>query len=124
MSHVVKVSTSFKDLDILRKVCKEKKLVHEIAEPGKTISRKLFDTTVKGVAAVDLPGWQYPVVVAEDGTARLDNYGGSWGKQEVLDDFTQHYARKVTVEQFESQGYRVVDEQVLEDGSLQLQLVN
>lgn len=124
MSHVVKLSTKFKDIPTLQKVCDLKKIPIVVAQEGKTLTRKLYNTDVQGVAALDLPGWQYPVVVAQDGESKADNYGGSWGDQKHLDDLSKDYAREVVSSRLRSQGFRQQSERVEEDGTVELVFVS
>ena len=43
----------------------------EIAEKGKTLTRKLYASqSATGVAAFQLPGWRFPAVVQEDGSCK------------------------------------------------------
>jgi hypothetical protein len=82
---------------------------------------KLFGgQTAEGIG-VKLQGWQYPVVInTTTGEAAYDNYGGSWGKQEMLDDLVQEYAVEETTRQALAQGYCVESEETLENGDRQL----
>jgi hypothetical protein len=41
--------------------------------------------------AIRLPGWQYPVVISEDGELTYDDYGGAWGKPQHLEAFRMQY---------------------------------
>jgi hypothetical protein len=49
---------------------------------------RLYDgSTTKGLS-VSLPGWNYPVVIKEDGTIVYDNYHGHWGDIKQLAKFS------------------------------------
>jgi hypothetical protein len=120
MSHIVTVKTQFKDMAVLAKTC------IRLGIPGKfgqKIREKIFQTEAEGVACFKLPGWQFPVVVSEDGKIRFDNYQGAWGKQEELNKLTKEYAKDFSVGHLQRQGYRVESERVENDGSLVVTLV-
>lgn len=124
MSHVVKLTTVFKEPEVVRQVCERRRLPHEIAPAGQRLRRTLYGTEVEGVMAFELPDWHYPVVIDEDGVCRFDNFGGEWGEQARLDEFSQDYAKSLLLSHYEQQGYRVTEEITEADGTLQLQLVN
>ena len=80
---------------------------------------KLFSTAVTGLA-VELPGWNYPVVCdLASGEVQFDNYEGRWGKQQELDRFLQAYAVEKAKLEAQRKGYGVL-EQPLADGSIKL----
>lgn len=61
--------------------------------------------------AVELPGWQHPVVIDPDkGTAAYDNFNGSWGKQVELDKLVQRYAVEMSARELRIAGYDVTEE--------------
>lgn len=71
-----------------------------------------------------LEGWNHPVVIDPvTGKASYDNFGGSWGKQECLDQFVQRYSAEVAIAEAAAMGY-IAQEQVLDNGDLQLELVD
>jgi len=53
---------------------------------------KLYSNTKVTGHAVSLPGWNYPVVFTPDNKIKYDNYNGSWGKQELLDNLCAEIA--------------------------------
>lgn len=80
---------------------------------------KLFTSSVSGLA-VQLPGWNYPVVCQLDtGQVQYDNYGGRWGEKVRLDEFLQAYAVERAKLEARKQGHTVT-EQPLSDGSVKL----
>ena len=82
---------------------------------------RLFSDEASGLL-VQLPGWQYPVVVdTGNGTVRYDNYNGRWGEQEQLDRMIQMYAVEKAAIEARKRGYSV-SEQALQDGSIRLQI--
>ncbi|MEI8195292.1 MAG: DUF1257 domain-containing protein [Phycisphaerae bacterium] len=69
---------------------------------------------------VELPGWQYPVIIdTQSKQIHYDNYGGAWGQQAELDKLLQAYACEKAKLEARKQGHQVT-EQALEDGSIKL----
>jgi hypothetical protein len=117
MSHIVSIQTKVRDPATITAACQRLGLaepIHGTAE--------LFSGEATGLL-VQLPGWQYPVVIdPATGELRYDNYGGAWGAQEQLDHFLQCYA----VEKVKLEARRknlTVTEQTLQDGSIQLRII-
>lgn len=75
---------------------------------------RLYDGSAHEGTALRLPGWQYPMVIKDDGTAVLDNYNGRWGSMDVFDQFCQQYTLAVAMY---DQEYRT---EVLENGDLRV----
>ena len=116
MSHIVTIKTEVRDATAVRAACKRLGLAEPVL--GKT---RLFSGEVSGLA-VQLPGWQYPVVAdLATGQLRYDNFGGRWGDQKDLDRFLQVYAAEKVKVEAHRKGY-VVSEQQLPDGSLKLSI--
>lgn len=81
----------------------------------------IFNTDVCGIG-IQLDGWHYPIVIdLENGKLYYDNYGGSWGDQDKLDELAQMYSVEKTRLQAAQYGY-MVQEEKLEDESLKLTL--
>src|SRR5262249_45852313 len=117
MSHIVTVQTRVHDPAAVAAACQRLRL--PVAEPG---TAELFSGAATGLI-VRLPGWQYPAVIDTlTGAVRYDNYGGRWGDQQELDRFLQTYAVERVKLEARKKGYRV-SEQALQDGSVQLQVV-
>jgi len=114
MSHVVTIRTEIRDPAALAAACRRLSL----AEPvhGKA---KLFTSEAEGLI-VNLPGWQYPVVVdTAEHQIRYDNYEGKWGEQKQLDRLLQAYA--VEKSKLEARrGGHTVTETPLQDGAIKL----
>jgi hypothetical protein len=69
---------------------------------------------------VKLPGWNYPVTVdLTTGECAYDNYGGHWGKEEVLDKLNQGYAVEAAKAKATEEN-RECEEIILEDGGIKL----
>ena len=114
MSHIVTIETKLYDSAALGAACAKLGL----AAPVQGTAR-LFSDEASGLL-VQLPGWQYPVVVdTENGTVRYDNYNGRWGDQQQLDRVIQRYAVEKAAIEARKRGHSVV-EQTLPDGSVKL----
>lgn len=125
MSHVVTLKTAFKNPTVLKKAADKLGVKIEIAEAGKTISRKLYaGTTATGVAAFQLPGWKYEAVVQEDGSCKADNFNGSWGDQKEMDKLSAEYSAQLVTGTLKKQGYRGVSDKVEADGTRELVFVS
>lgn len=102
MSHTLNIKTEIKDTAALRAACA--RLGYQVHEG----EARLFQGIESGLSVM-LPGWNYPVVVKEDGTIRYDNYGGRWGNIEELNKLTAYYGlEKAKIEAWK-QGYSVVE---------------
>ncbi len=125
MSHVVTLATSIKNPEIAAKVAKKLGYEHQLAQRGSEVSIDLYSgAKATGRFWVKLPGWRFPVCVKEDGTCAMDNYGGSWGKQEEFDSFLQKYTAEMTTDHLRSRGYRMQQEKVEADGTQELVFVH
>jgi hypothetical protein len=114
VSHIVQIQTQVKDAAAVRAACKRLGLAEPVA--GKT---RLFSGEVQGLA-VQLPGWQYPVVAdLATGQLKFDNFGGRWGEQKHLDRLLQAYAAEKTKIEARKKGHAVTEQQ-LSDGSIKL----
>lgn len=114
MSHVVTVKTAVRDAAAVRAACQRLGLPAPVE--GKT---RLFSGEVQGLA-VQLPGWQYPVVAdLATGQVKFDNFGGRWGDQKHLDRLLQVYAVEKARSEARRRGH-VVTETALTDGSIKL----
>jgi hypothetical protein len=114
VSHIVQIQTQVRDLEAVRAACRRLNLPEPI--PGTV---KLFSNTVQGLA-VQLPGWNYPVVCQlSSGQLQYDDYGGRWGEKSQLDRFLQAYAVERAKLEARKQGHSVT-EQPLTDGSIKL----
>lgn len=114
MSHIVQIQTQVRDAEAVRLACRR---LHLPEPTHGTV--KLFSSTVQGLA-VQLPGWNYPVVCQLDsGQLQLDDFGGRWGDRAQLDRFLQAYAVERAKFEARKQGHSVT-EQPLTDGSIKL----
>ena len=117
MSHIVSIKTKVHDPDAVAAACRRLNLAAPV--PG---TAQLFSGAATGLI-VQLPGWQYPAVIeVQTGTVHFDNFEGNWGEQAQLDRFLQMYSVEKTKLEGRRKGYQV-NEQVLQDGSIKVQIV-
>ncbi len=114
MSHTVEIKTEIRDAAAIGAACTRLGLAQP--EFG---TRRLFSASAVGFA-VQLPGWNYPVVCdTNTGAVQYDNYGGAWGDPKNLDLFFQAYAVEKAKIEARKRGHSVT-EQALSDGSIKL----
>jgi hypothetical protein len=117
MSHIVSIRTKIRDSAAVAAACHRLGIGTPIV--GTAV---LYGGSVNGLL-VRLPGWTYPAVVdLATGEVKFDNYGGAWGDQAKLDQFLQMYAVEKAKLEARKKGYAVT-EQSLQDGSIQLQIL-
>jgi len=115
VSHIVEIKTKLTDPTILAEVCGQLGL--EIRN-GR---HQLFSASVSG-NGIKLNGWQYPIVVKDDGTVAYDNYGGKWGDISRLNELVQMYSIAKVRAEAKRKGYSV-SETRLADGSVKLTIM-
>lgn len=116
MSHIVTIQTRLHDPAAITAACQRQGLT----APTHGTAR-LYSGEATGLL-VELPGWQYPVVIdTQTGTVRYDNYGGHWGDQAHLNKFLQLYAVEKTRLEARKKNL-LVTEQTLQDGRIRLQI--
>lgn len=120
MSHKTTVKTELKDRQALAETCRRLGIPCEVAAEGQTVEGRLYQGPETGVATFTLPGWNYPVVVKEDGAAAFDNYGGKWGNIAELDRVKQEYACTLAETKVKASGLRIVSKTTLENGTIQI----
>ena len=104
MSHTVTLQMKIKDRDLFEKVAKEKGYL-----VSHTNKASLFNDTIEGdLLSVKLPDWRYPIIVDKKGNLYYDNYGGRWGKTEVLNELVQDYATSLVKKIAKKKGYAVM----------------
>jgi hypothetical protein len=114
LSHIVEITTQVRDPVAVRAACGRLGLPAPVE--GTT---RLYSGSATGLA-VQLPGWNYPVVFdTSKAEARYDNFGGHWGEQKELDRFMQAYAVEKAKIEARKRGHSVT-EQALTDGSIKL----
>ena len=117
MSHIVTLETRLHDPVALAAACQR------LGLPAPTQgTAQLFSGAATGLV-VQLPDWQYPVVIDPlTGLVRYDNYGGHWGDQQCLDRLIQWYAVEKAKIEARKRGY-TVSEQALHNGSIKVQIL-
>ena len=114
MSHVVEIKTEVRDEQAVRAACVRLQLT-----PPEQKAVLLFSATARGLC-VQLPQWQYPVVInLQTGQTQYDNYGGHWGEQKHLNSFLQAYAVEKAKIEARKKGHSC-SETRLEDGSIRV----
>jgi hypothetical protein len=114
VSHIVTIQTQVRDVAAIAAACQRLGL-----PPPTQRTVNLFSGSATGLA-VELPGWNYPLVCdLPSGSLKFDNYGGHWGEQRELDRFLQAYACEKAKIEARKQGHSVT-EQPLADGSIKL----
>ena len=114
MSHVVEIKTEVRDEQAVRAACVRLQLT-----PPEQKAVLLFSATARGLC-VQLPQWQYPVVInLQTGQTQYDNYGGHWGEQKHLNSFLQAYAVEKSKIEARKKGHSC-SETRLEDGSIRV----
>lgn len=117
MSHLV----SIKDVKLVNKEALQVALsrmnnVQQLGEGqhqlwgGNTVNGLGLRLQGKNLAGEQCSAWTYPLVVKEDGTVTYDNYGGSWGKQILLDELVQQYSAAIVEMEAMQQGLSVESE--------------
>jgi hypothetical protein len=114
VSHIVQIQTEVRDPTAVAAACRRLALPEPVHGTAALFSGEATGLLVK------LPGWLYAVCIdTASGTMKFDNYGGSWGDQEHLDQFMQAYAVEKAAIEARKKGYTVT-EQALTDGSIRL----
>jgi hypothetical protein len=114
VSHIVTIETQVRDAAAVVAACQRLGL-----PPPTERTVRLFSGFATGLA-VELPGWNYPVVCdLASGSLKYDNYNGAWGSQKELHKFLQAYACEKTKLEARRQGHSIT-EQPLADGSIKL----
>jgi hypothetical protein len=115
MSHIVTLNVKINDKETLRQVAEE--------DLGLSVKLKETVTYFGGVKrtgmTVRLPGWNYPVMVMDDGELIYDNYNGRWGDQGQLNQLVQNYVIACV---YKEAGHVPVASEITEDGTVKLRL--
>jgi hypothetical protein len=114
LSHIVQIATKVKDPVAIAAACQRLNLTAPVHGTA-----KLYSGEATGVL-VQLPGWQYPVVIdTTGGNIQFDNFEGSWGETAKLHAFLQSYAVEKAKLEARKKGHTVT-ETYLQDGSIRL----
>jgi hypothetical protein len=110
MSHIVEIQTEVRDPAAIQAACRRLSL------PEPTYGTANLFSSAKTGWAVQLSGWQYPVVCdVASGSIAFDNFDEAWGEIQRLNDFRQAYAVEKAKIEARKQGHTAV-EQPLTDG--------
>ena len=104
MSHTVKVKVELKDCAALARVV--------IAIGGSVLgegTHALYAAAEQGFGFT-LPGWQFPLVLKDNGELAFDDYKGAWGKVSDIDKLKDAYALSVARSAAEQQGWLCEDQ--------------
>lgn len=111
MSHTVRGQSQMTDAELIRRACQSMGI-----NPPTHETVRFFDGRTATGTAVRLPEWRYPVVIAEDGSLTMDDYGGSWGPPRQLTELRQQYALAAVQAEY-GDTHRILTSR-LDDGSL------
>ena len=114
MSHIVQIKTEVRDVTAINLACRRLQL-----DAPRFGEAKLFASRVTG-HAVQLSEWNYPIVSdVTTGHVHYDNFGGSWGDKQKLDQFLQIYAVEKAKLEARRRGHSCI-EQTLPDGRIKV----
>lgn len=107
MSHVAQVDVKFTNVEAIRAACSRM----DARYCGKGFITFYDDTEIGGLV-VQLPQWEYAVVIKADGSLYYDNYGGDWGDIKYLNRFKQLYAVENAKLAAQEKGYSFEEEEL------------
>ena len=125
MSHFTTVATKITNIQCLLKALEQLKWKYTHAEEGVTVRGWRGQTSLAEVS-INMGRYDIGVVKNEDGTYGLQ--ADWWGvettvgktEQEVVDEISREYAYQTVVVACESQGYKIEEQNVAEDGTIKL----
>ena len=125
MSHFTTVATKINDLVALTRALDKLELKYTQAEAGVVVKGWRGQTSLAEIS-IHMGRYDIGVVKNQDGTYGLQ--ADWWGiettvgktEQEMVDELNREYAYQKVVIACENQGYRIEDQQVAADGTIQL----
>jgi hypothetical protein len=99
MSHTVTVDVKMKDRAALIKAAEA--MGAQVIGEG---NHNLYSSSHTGLG-IKLTGWQFPVVVTEDGVIHYDDFNGRWGNPNDIKTLTDDYAMRVVEAECENLGW-------------------
>lgn len=108
MSHTMNITLEMKDHDALVSACS--RIGAETLGYG---NHRLYSTSENGFG-IKLAGWNYPVVVKDDGKVAFDNYNGHWGDIKDFNGLKAYYGiekAKIEARRSGHEFYETYDEQ-------------
>jgi len=116
MSHIVTIATKVKEVEAVVAACQRLGLAAPVEGTA-----SLYSGEATGLI-VQFSEWRYPIVIATaTGNLHYDNFEGSWGNPADLDCFLQAYAVELVRLEARKKGH-LVSEQLLDDGTIRLQI--
>lgn len=139
MSHLTTIKGEVRDLELLEKTCERL----GYPKPRYVTKYQMFDGSTVDGHAVNLPGWQKPVVFdIESGKVHFDNYSpytnpehpqvlsgekrlgedGRWGAISKLDRFVDEYQLQAILETAQQEGHEVEVQRTEEEIHFQIHI--
>jgi len=78
-----------------------------------------YDEKTYSGDVIQLPGWQYPIVVETPETVRMDHFDGRWGDMAHFSRLKHSYAVHASIRAVERTGRRVL-QRIEQNGHVQL----
>jgi len=113
LSHTASVQVQFRDREALADACRE---LGFALEHG---SVTFYDEKTYSGDVIQLPGWQYPIVVETPETVRMDHFDGRWGDIAHFSRLKHSYAVHASIRAVERTGRRVL-QRIEQNGHVQL----
>ena len=113
MSHTASVQVHFRDREALAEACSE------LGFPLEHGSVTFYDEKTYSGDVIQLPGWQYPIVVETPETVRMDHFDGRWGDMAHFSRLKHSYAVHASIRAVERTGRRVL-QRIEQNGHVQL----
>jgi len=110
MSHIIKCAVKMEDGEALKTACAHLNLT--ISAFG---THKLWNRQTMDGYAINFEDWEHPVVIDAQGDPHYDNYGGTWGDQDKLDELAQRYAIEKAKNEMAADGYTDTWEEICEE---------
>lgn len=133
MSHTVTVKVEMKDTSAIGSAVDRIEGAHFIKPAVRDVRKRdeapniqeatgrhgIYSGAFEGIG-VQLPGWNYPIVInPETGEVKYDNFSGSWGSQERLDEMVQMYSVEKAKAEAVLHGL-TASEEALDNGDIKL----
>ena len=90
MSHTAQIAADYANADALAAAVE--KMGGTLLGDG---AHKLYSSTARG-QGIQLPGWEYPIVVCDGSRLEYDDYGGRWGDVADLERLHEEYSWSLT----------------------------
>lgn len=107
MSHVAQLDIKCTNVEAMKAACTRAGALFL----GKGLER-FYDESEYGGYLIQLPGWEYNLVIQADGSLAYDNYEGQWGDIAQLNQFKQLYAIEAAKQAAQQNQYYFQEEQL------------